>query len=121
MKWTLLGIVIGVMVGALLRYAIPPELTRYTAVSIIGILDAIFGALRAEVVDKNYDFSIFLTGLFFNIILAVVITFLGDKMGLDLYLAASVVFTFRIFNNVGVTRRVWVEQWLKRRKKKVVN
>jgi len=117
MKWTLFGIMVGIIIGALFRYAIPPELTRYTAVAIIGILDAIFGALRAEVVDKNYDFGIFLTGLFFNIILAVAITFLGDKMGLDLYLAASVVFTFRIFNNVGVTRRVLVGNWLGKRKK----
>jgi small basic protein len=117
MKWTLIGILAGIMVGALLRYAIPPSLTRYTAVAIIGILDAIFGALRAEVVDKNYEFSIFFTGLLFNIILAVAITFLGDKMGLDLYLAASVVFTFRIFNNVGVTRRVLVEKWIVKKQK----
>lgn len=115
MKWTLVGIFLGIMLGAIIRYAIPPELTRYTAVAIIGVLDAIFGALRAEVVDKNYNFGIFITGLIFNIILAVAITFLGDKMGLDLYLAASVVFTFRIFNNVGVTRRVLVEKWLARK------
>ncbi|MBD3157039.1 DUF1290 domain-containing protein [Candidatus Peregrinibacteria bacterium] len=118
MIWALLGILMGVLAGIAVDIPIPIELTRYTAVISIGILDALFGAIRAEVTKDHYNAIIFLTGLFFNVILAIGITYLGDKLGLDLYLAATVVFTFRIFSNVGITRRAILQNFLEKRKQK---
>ena len=117
MIWAILGILIGILVGLGVDYTIPLALTKFTAVVLVGILDALFGAIRAEVTKDQYDAIIFITGLFFNIILALVITYLGDKLGLDLYLAATVVFTFRIFSNVGITRRALLQRFLEKRKK----
>ncbi len=105
MVWAFLGIIIGILFGLAVNFPIPLELTKYTAVVIMGILDALFGAIRAEVTHDRFDAIIFITGLFFNIILSIAITLLGDKLGLDLYLAATFVFTFRIFSNLGTTRR----------------
>lgn len=116
MLWALIGILIGILAGLSTSITIPLEYTHYTAVVIIGLLDALFGAVRAEVTRDRYSVTIFLTGLLFNILLAVGITLLGDKLGLDLYLAATVVFTFRIFTNVGATRRALIERWMTRRK-----
>lgn len=117
MIWAILGILIGILVGLGVDYTIPFAFTKFTAVVLVGILDALFGAIRAEVTKDQYDAIIFITGLFFNIILALVITYLGDKLGLDLYLAATVVFTFRIFSNVGITRRALLQRFLEKRKK----
>lgn len=116
MLWALIGILIGILAGLSTNITIPLEYTHYTAVVIIGLLDALFGAVRAEVTRDRYSVTIFLTGLLFNILLAIGITLLGDKLGLDLYLAATVVFTFRIFTNVGATRRALIERWMARRK-----
>jgi hypothetical protein len=58
----------------------------------MGVLDALFGAIRAEATNDQFDGIIFITGLLFNIVLSVTITILGDKLGLDLYLAAAFVF-----------------------------
>ncbi len=118
MIWAIIGVLVGVIIGLAVNIPIPIELTRYTAVVSIGILDAIFGAIRAEVTKDNYDAMIFLTGLFFNIILAIAITYLGDKLGLDLYLAATVVFTLRIFTNVGIARRALLQNFMQKRKQK---
>lgn len=118
MVWAFLGIVLGIIIGLNTSWTIPIEYTKYTAVAIIGILDALFGAIRAEVTKDRYDALIFLTGLFFNIILALCITFLGEKLGLDLYLAATVVFTFRIFSNIGIARRAVMQNLLEKRKNK---
>ena len=119
MVWSLVGILAGIIIGLTIELNIPVEFTRYTAVVIIGMLDALFGAIRAECTRDDYDPLIFLTGLFFNTILAVGITYLGDRLGLDLYLAATVVFTFRIFSNVGITRRVLIKRWLDKQEKGV--
>lgn len=105
MIWSIFGILIGLLIGLTINYPIPLEFTKYSAVVIMGILDALFGAIRAEVTKDQFNAGIFITGLAFNIILSIAITLLGDKLGLDLYLAATFVFTFRIFSNVGITRR----------------
>ncbi len=117
MIWALLGILLGILLGLGINVTIPVIYTKFSAVILIGILDALFGAIRAEITRDQYNAVIFISGLFFNIILALVITYLGDKLGLDLYLAATVVFTFRIFSNVGITRRALLQRWLEKRKK----
>lgn len=117
MIWALLGILLGILLGLGVNFTIPVAYTKFSAVILIGILDALFGAIRAEVTRDQYNAIIFISGLFFNIILALVITYLGDKLGLDLYLAATVVFTFRIFSNVGITRRALLQRWLEKHKK----
>ncbi|MCX6808199.1 MAG: small basic family protein [Candidatus Berkelbacteria bacterium] len=96
----ILGLALGLVMGAFLQFNIPPEYTRYTAVAIIGLLDSIFGAVRASV-EKKYNTTVFLTGLTFNMIFAVIITFFGDKLNLDLYLAVSIAFMIRILANIG--------------------
>ncbi len=105
MNWALLGILIGIIIGLLSNYTIPVEHIKYTAVSIIVLLDTIFGAIKAELSHEKYNPVIFITGLTINILLALGITLLGERLGLDLYLAVTVVFTFRIFSNLGVLRR----------------
>ena len=117
MIWALLGILLGILLGLGVNFTIPVIYTKFSAVILIGILDALFGAIRAEITRDQYNAIIFISGLFFNIILALVITYLGDKLGLDLYLAATVVFTFRIFSNVGITRRALLQRWLEKHKK----
>ncbi len=117
MIWALLGILIGILIGFTVNLSIPIELTKYTAVVIMGTLDALFGAIRAEATNDKFDGSIFISGLLFNILLSILITVLGDKLGLDLYLAAAFVFTFRIFTNVGTTRRYLLEKYLAKKRK----
>jgi len=97
------GLTLGLIIGAFLRIDIPPELARYTAVAIVGILDSLFGAIRASI-EKKYSTTVFITGLVFNMIVAVLITFVGDKLNLDLYLAILVAFTIRIFANIGIIK-----------------
>lgn len=118
MIWAFFGIIIGVFLGLFFNVEIPQEYTRYSAVIIIGVADSLFGAIRAEISHDRYDPIIFISGLFFNMIFAVAITYLGENLGLNLYLAVTVVFTFRIFQNVGITRRVLIESWIEKRKHK---
>lgn len=116
MIWALVGVLAGIIAGLTINIEIPIQYTKYSAVAIIGVLDALFGALRAEATKDQFDTMIFITGLFFNIILALGITLLGEQLGLDLYLAATVVFTFRIFSNVGITRRALIQNMLDKKK-----
>lgn len=44
-------------------------------------------------------------------VLAILLTVLGEKLNVDIYLAAIVVFVWRMFLNLGIIRRYYVEKW----------
>lgn len=100
----LVGLLAGVILGLLLQVDVSFELARYSAVAILAALDSILGAVRAEL-DGNYDNRIFISGFVVNTLVAVLLTFVGDRLGLDLYLVALIAFGLRIFQNVAIIRR----------------
>ena len=64
------------------------------------------------VIKKNFDLKIFATGFFGNAILAILLTILGQKLNVDIYLAAIVVFVGRMFVNLAIIRRYYVDKWM---------
>lgn len=99
------GLVAGVLIGHLLGLSFPPEVARYTALAVLASLDAIIGAMRATL-EQRYNNELFLSGLLSNMILAALLTFVGDRLGFDLSIAAVVAFGVRLFNNVAIIRRM---------------
>ena len=84
----------------------------YLAIAIIAALDSVFGGI-ASTLNKKFDLKIFVSGFFGNAILAMLLTYLGQKLNVDIYLAAIVVFVGRMFNNLGIIRRYYIEKWSK--------
>ena len=103
----LAGLLLGVLAGLILNVNVGFEFTRYVAVAILAALDSVLGAVRAEL-DGVYDNRIFISGFLTNAIVAVILTFIGDRLSLDLYLVALINFGFRIFNNVALIRRHFI-------------
>ena len=103
----LLGLLVGVLAGLVLNVNVSFEFSRYSAVAILAALDSVLGAVRAEL-DGVYDNRIFISGFVVNAIIAVILTFIGDRLTLDLYLVALIVFGWRIFNNVALIRRHFI-------------
>jgi small basic protein len=103
----LAGLLLGVLAGLILNVNVGFEFTRYAGVAILAALDSVLGAVRAEL-DGVYDNRIFISGFITNTIVAVLLTFIGDRLSLDLYLVALITFGIRIFNNVALIRRHFV-------------
>ena len=103
----LAGLLVGVLAGLVLDVNVNFEFSRYTAVAILAALDSVLGAVRAEL-DGVYDNRIFISGFITNAIVAVTLTFIGDRLSIDLYLVALITFGIRIFNNVALIRRHFV-------------
>jgi small basic protein len=95
---------LGLILGLLSPVTIPIGYARYTAVALLAALDSIFGAFKAYIAG-TYEPRVFLTGLVTNMALAGGLTFVGDKIGVDLSIAAIVAFGVRIFNNAASIRR----------------
>lgn len=115
-----IAIIIGCIVGALLGMNAPMisyTYSSYLAIAVIAALDSVFGGITS-VIRKNFDLKIFISGFFGNAILAILLTILGQKLNVDIYLAAIVVFVGRMFNNLGTIRRYYVEKWTEKITKK---
>ena len=107
-----LGLLIGITLGLLFSWSIPASLARYTAIGILATLDSILGAARAEL-EGYYDNQVFLTGLVTNTLLAALLTYTGDRLGVPLSDAAIVAFGIRIFTNLARIRRWLLIRWRK--------
>ncbi|MEE0865799.1 MAG: small basic family protein [Clostridia bacterium] len=110
----IIAILIGCILGALIGMNAPMisyTYSSYLAIAIIAALDSVFGGITS-VIKKNFDLKIFVTGFFGNAILAILLTILGQKLNVDIYLAAIVVFVGRMFVNLAIIRRYYVDKWL---------
>ena len=93
---------------------------RYTAVALLAGMDTVVGGLRSFLTDK-FDDAIFLSGFVINSLLAVGLVLLGERLGLEtgvgdgrisvMMVAAVVVFSGRILNNLAALRRLVIERW----------
>ena len=118
-----LGIILGSLLGAIIGVNAPVisyTYSRYLAIAVIAALDSVFGGI-SSVLKKNFDLKIFLSGFFCNAILSMLLTYLGEKLNVDIYLAAIVVFVGRMFTNLTIIRRYYVDKWSDKIQKKEKN
>ncbi len=104
----IVGLLLGIGLGVVFSVSVPVEFARYTAIAMLAAADSVVGAWRAGLEEK-YNNRIFLSGLVVNMLLAASLTFVGDRLGVDLYIAAVVVFGARLFNNLAIIRRHFIK------------
>ena len=111
-----IAIVIGCILGALVGINVPTisySYSSYLAIAIIAALDSVFGGI-AGTLKGEFNFKVFISGFFCNSILSIILTFLGNKLNVDIYLAAIVVFVGRMFINLTIIRKHYIDKWSKK-------
>ncbi|WP_409292130.1 small basic family protein [Peribacillus sp. SCS-37] len=104
------GLAAGLVIGLMTDVRIPEEYSNYLSIAVLAALDTLFGGMRAYL-QNLYDEKVFVSGFFFNILLAASLAFLGVHLGVDLYLAAIFAFGVRLFQNIAVIRRILLAKW----------
>lgn len=100
----LLGLLAGLALGFLAPVTVPVAYAHLCSVALLAALDAVFGGVRAAA-DGKFDDRVFLSGFFSNALMAALLVFLGDSLGIDLYFVALFAFGLRIFKNLALLRR----------------
>ncbi|NLJ71385.1 MAG: small basic family protein [Syntrophomonadaceae bacterium] len=103
-------LLIGLIIGFQMPILLPAMIAKYMSIAVLAALDSVFGGIRAYMED-GFDNVIFTTGFVANTLLAAGLAYLGDKLGVELYLAAVVVFGARIFQNLGIIRRYLLKKY----------
>lgn len=101
-----LGLLAGVILGLVLQPDVPVWLEPYLPIAVVAALDAVFGALRAYL-DGIFDDKVFMVSFVSNVLIAALIVYLGDQLGVGGQLSTGVVVVLgiRIFSNVAAIRR----------------
>ena len=101
------ALVVGLVVGLILRPTVPDVLAPYLPIAVVAALDAVFGGVRARL-DGIFDAKVFVVSFISNTLVAALIVFLGDKLGAgnQLSTAVVVVLGIRIFGNAAAIRRL---------------
>jgi small basic protein len=101
-----IGLLVGIVLGLLLQPTVPVWLQPYLPIAVVAALDAVFGAFRS-VLDGLFNDRIFVISFLSNVLVAAVIVFLGDQLGVGSQMSTGVVvvLTMRIFANVAAIRR----------------
>ncbi len=101
-----IALVAGIVVGLFLHPTVPDWIAPYLPIAVIAALDAVFGGLRARL-DRIFDAKVFVVSFVANVLVAALIVFLGDQLGVGSQLSTAVVVVLgiRIFGNVAAIRR----------------
>ena len=100
-----MALLLGLTLGFVTKATVPGHLAPYTAVALLAAFDTLLGGCRAAL-EGIFDDKIFISGLLSNTLLAALLAFVGDRIGINLYLAALVAFGVRIFQNLATIRRM---------------
>ena len=101
-----IALIVGLVIGLVLDPSVPVWMQPYLPIAVIAALDAVFGALRA-VLDGIFDDKVFVISFLSNVVVAALIVFIGDQLGVGSQLSTGVVVVLglRIFSNVASIRR----------------
>jgi small basic protein len=100
------GLLLGILAGLFLEPTVPTSLQPYLPIAVVAALDAVFGGLRAFL-DGIFDDKVFVVSFVSNVLIAALIVYLGDQLGVGGQLSTGVIVVLgiRIFSNVAAIRR----------------
>jgi len=102
----ILGLIAGVVIGLVTQVEVPAGLTPYLPIAVVAAVDALAGATRA-LLDGIFNDRVFVVSFLSNVLVAALIVFIGDQLGVGSQLSTAVVVVLgiRIFSNVASIRR----------------
>jgi small basic protein len=116
--------IIGLVSGAALGFAafnafnwqIPAQYAMYLSLAALAGFDTVFGGIRAGI-EGRFQNDVFVSGFILNTLLAAILAWVGDHIGVNLALVAVLVLGARVFNNLSLTRRFYLNKLALARKK----
>jgi small basic protein len=88
---------------------VPAEYAVYLSVAALAGLDTVFGGIRAGI-EGRFQNDIFASGFLLNTLLAAGLAWLGNRLGVSLALVAVLSMGQRVFLNLSLIRRYYLNK-----------
>lgn len=106
----IVGLLFGVVLGIILPLQIPVIYSHYFAVVLLGILDGTVIGLKSGLED-NFDLISFWSGILATLVAALLLVYIGEHLGVELYLAVLFAFGYRILNSITAIHSLAVDKF----------
>lgn len=113
----ILLLAVGIALGFLIRFPMNGIAAVYMGVAVVAGLDSVFGGVRSANEGK-FRTDVFVTGFIANILIAFLLAWFGDRIGVNVYFVAILVMGTRIFTNLSLIRRQMLTKWHDLRERK---
>lgn len=110
----IIAVLAGICGGLMIPYDLTSSTLPYVAIALLAALDSVFGGITANI-KRTFNINIFITGFFSNAILAALLTYVGDLLGINISFAAVIVFGTRIFGNLAEIRHLMIDRIVHRK------
>lgn len=115
----ILALFVGLILGRFLSAPIEPLLGTYLAIAALAGMDTLFGGIRSAM-ETKFRSEIFVTGFVSNVLVSCLLAWLGDQIGINLFLAAAIILGTRIFSNISLMRRLLFNRLQESRRRKTL-
>ncbi|MDD3012089.1 MAG: small basic family protein [Candidatus Gastranaerophilales bacterium] len=95
----LVGLIIGLVIGAVFPGNIHIFDAKYLSISALSSIDSVFIGFRAKL-NNHFNTTLFTIEFVLNTIIAIGLVYLGDIMNTDLFIAVAIIFSARVFYNL---------------------
>ena len=104
--YAIIGLLLGITLGLILQPSLPVQIEPYLPIAIVAALDALFGGFRAYL-ERTFSDRVFVVSFLSNVLIAALIVWIGDLLGVGSQLSTAVVVVLgiRIFTNAAAIRR----------------
>lgn len=101
-----IGLVLGIVAGLVYKVEVPVALVPYLPIAVVASLDALMGAARASL-EHSFNDRVFVVSFGFNVLVAALLVFLGDQLGVGTQMSTAIVVVLgiRIYSNAASIRR----------------
>jgi small basic protein len=106
----ILAVAIGIALGFLIKVPLTGIAAVYMGVAVVAGLDSVFGGVRSAN-EAKFRTDVFVTGFVANILIAFLLAWFGDRIGVNVYFVAILVMGTRIFTNLSLIRRQMLTKW----------
>ena len=107
-----LGLICGALLGSIISLQIPITYAKYLSIAVLASMDSVLGGSRSAI-EGRFSSLVLLSGLVCNALATAALAYLGDRLGVDLYTAAIIVFGIRIFTNLSAIRHLLMAKYIK--------
>ena len=115
-----ISLLAGAIIGSILTVNASLGIAKYLSIAILAAMDSVLGGARS-LLEDTYDGLIMLSGFITNALLAMALAFLGNQIGIDMFMAATICFALRIFSNLAFIRRDIITQYREKKAQRKVN
>lgn len=115
-----ISLLAGAIIGSILTVNASLGIAKYLSIAILAAMDSVLGGARS-LLEDTYDGLIMLSGFITNALLAMALAFLGNQIGIDMFMAATICFALRIFSNLAFIRRDIITQYREKKARRKIN